>query len=241
MKETETLVATIPGAAAIMEEEVSEQRLSTEVSDIETRAKAVVITTEEEYQEAASFGTDLKRKTKQVMEFFKPMKDSAYKAHQEVVSREKAMLAPLREAENIIKRAMASYIQEKERKARELEEARRRAAEAERERILKEAEKLESSGDKEAAEAAMKDAIVMDNATHMTVSAPAKPKATGVSSTKDWEIVEVDDKKVPLEVSGTTIRPVDLAAVMRLIRATKGTISIPGISYRETTRMSFRG
>ena len=37
------------------------------------------------------------------------------------------------------------------------------------------------------------------------------------------------------------IRPVDEAAIMRLIRATKGGIKIPGVEYTEKAKMSFRG
>ena len=65
------------------------------------------------------------------------------------------------------------------------------------------------------------------------------PKAKGVSASKDWEIVSIDSKDVPLAVSGVEIRPVDVAAVMRLIRASKGTIQIPGIVYRAVAKMSF--
>ena len=64
-------------------------------------------------------------------------------------------------------------------------------------------------------------------------------KARGVSSSKDWEIVKIDDKEVPLAINGAMLRPVDKAAVMRLIRATKGSITIPGVTYREVAKMSF--
>ena len=40
---------------------------------------------------------------------------------------------------------------------------------------------------------------------------------------------------------GAVIRPVDQAAIMRLIRATKGGITIPGVEYTEKNRMNFRG
>ena len=44
-----------------------------------------------------------------------------------------------------------------------------------------------------------------------------------------------------MEIAGAVIRPVDEAAIMRLIRATKGGIVIPGVEYAEKARMSFRG
>ena len=72
------------------------------------------------------------------------------------------------------------------------------------------------------------------------VSVPGgAPKARGVSASKDWEIVSISSKDVPLSVSGVEIRPVDKAAVMRLIRASKGSIQIPGIVYQEAAKMRF--
>lgn len=170
------------------------------------------------------------------------MKDSAYQAHKAVCDREKAMLTPLRNAEKIIKQAINTYDAEQKRKRREAEEAARRAAEAERERKMREASELEAAGDNEGAEAAFEEAAIMDDAaSYAVVPATAAPKVSGVSTSKDWEIVEIDPKAVPLAVAGVEIRPVDKAAVMRLIRTSKGQIEIPGITYREVAKISFRG
>ncbi len=49
---------------------------------------------------------------------------------------------------------------------------------------------------------------------------PGGPKARAFPP-PDWEIVSIDSKDVPLAVSGVEIRPVDVAAVMRLIRASR--------------------
>lgn len=235
MKEKETLVATVPSVVP-----VDEQQLNREVTDIEFQAEAFIIRTDDDYAAAGEFGIMLKRKAAEVTSFFKPMKDSAYQAHKAVCDREKAMLNPLKNAESIIKKAMAAYFEEQERKRKEQEEAMRRAAEQERERKLREAAELEEAGDAAGAEAAMTEAMVMDEATSYSVPAVAKPKVSGVGTSKDWEIVEIDPKAVPLSFSGMELRPVDQAAVMRLIRASKGKIVIPGIVYREIAKMSFR-
>ena len=230
--EKETMVATVPQA-----EIVDEQQLSRDVTDIEFQAESLVIQTDEDYAFAGEFGKMLKKKASQVTTFFKPMKDSAYQAHKAVCDREKAMLTPLRNAEKTIKQVMSAYIAEQERKRREAEEAARRAAEAERERKIQEAATLEDG-----AEAAFEEAAIMDDAaSYAVVPAAATPKVSGVSTSKDWEIVEIDPKAVPLAVAGIELRPVDQAAVMRLIRASKGQIEIPGITYRQVAKMSFRG
>ena len=212
------------------------------MTDIEFQAESLVIQTDEDYAFAGEFGKMLKKKASQVTTFFKPMKDSAYQAHKAVCDREKAMLTPLRNAEKIIKQAINIYDAEQKRKRREAEEAARRAAEAERERKMREASELEAAGDNEGAEAAFEEAAIMDDAaSYAVVPATAAPKVSGVSTSKDWEIVEIDPKAVPLAVAGVEIRPVDKAAVMRLIRTSKGQIEIPGITYREVAKISFRG
>ena len=235
MNQKESIVAVMPEL-----EPVDEQQLTQEVTDIEFRAESFVIQTPEDYDAAGEFGKLLKRKAAEVTGFFKPMKDSAYQAHKAVCDREKAMLTPLKNAEKIVKKTMGDYRMEQERIRREAEEAARRAAEEERERKLKEAMALEAAGDKEGAEAAVEEAVVMDEATGYSVPASVKPKVSGVSTSKDWEITSIDTAKVPVNFSGMELRPVDQAAVIRLIRASKGSIAIPGIAYREVAKMSFR-
>lgn len=235
MNQKESIVAVMPEL-----EPVDEQQLTQEVTDIEFRAESFVIQTPEDYEAAGEFGKMLKQKAAEVTGFFKPMKDSAYQAHKAVCDREKAMLTPLKNAEKIVKKTMGDYLMEQERIRREAEEAARRAAEEERERKLKEAMALEAAGDKEGAEAAVEEAVVMDEATGYSVPAPVKPKVSGVSTSKDWEITSIDTAKVPVNFSGMELRPVDQAAVIRLIRASKGSIAIPGIAYREVSKMSFR-
>lgn len=86
----------------------------------------------------------------------------------------------------------------------------------------------------------MSEALVMDDAASYTVASPTKPKVSGVSTAKDWEITGIDQKMVPMALAGVELRPVDTAAVMRLIRASKGTIEIPGVTYKQVAKMSFR-
>ena len=123
--EKETMVATVPQT-----EIVDEQQLTRDVTDIEFKAESLVIQSDADYATAGEFGKMLKKKASQVTTFFKPMKDSAYQAHKAVCDREKAMLAPLRNAEKIVKQAMSAYVEEQERKRREAEEAARQIGRA---------------------------------------------------------------------------------------------------------------
>ncbi len=232
----EEVVAVLP----VLEAAPGEQELSKSITAIEFQAESIVITTDEEYQQAAEFGRMLKQKSSEVKEFFKPMKDQANKAHKAVCDREKLMLTPLTNAEGILKRTMGDYALEQERKRKALEEQLRRQAREEADRKLAEAIAAEESGDKERANDAMVDAQLMDQASRGSSIVIDRPKAEGVSMAKDWEITDIDQSSVPLAIQGVQIRPVDTAAVVRLIRASKGSIQIPGIHYREVAKMSFR-
>ena len=150
------------------------------------------------------------------------------------------MLAPLKSAEKTIKKAMSAFLMEQEAKRNAAEEKARQAAKAEMQCKLAEAEKLEIAGNLQGAQAAMEEAVVMDEASHYIASPATKPKVSGVGTSKGWEITSIDSNAVPVNFSGMELRPVDEAAVMRLIRASKGQIQIPGITYHEVTKMSFR-
>ena len=233
---TESVVATIEVPSGNEKEEEIQQ----EVSLVEIQAKEMVISTDSDYERAAEFGRQIKTQAKVVTDFFKPMKDSADQAHTAVCDREKTMLKPLQEAEKILKKSMTAYFQEKERKRKELEMKMQREAEAERERMLNKAAALEAEGRTEEAEDVLMDAQLTESvATQATVIMDI-PRAKGVSSGKDWEIEAIDHEKVPVNFSGVEIRPVDEKAIMRLIRASKGKIQIPGIKYKETIKMSIR-
>lgn len=222
------------------QEAPGEEKLATEVTDIEVRAESLLVTDDQQYTEAGEFGVLLKQKMAEVTAFFAPMKKAAHDAHKQVCDREKQMLAPLKNAESILKKSMGAYAMQKERERREAEEAARRLAQEEADRKLEEAIKAEASGDKAASNAAMADATIADSASRMVTVESDTPKAKGVSYQKDWEITDIDLSKVPTSIAGVLIRPVDTAAVMKLIRASKGAIQIEGITYRETAKMSFR-
>jgi len=233
---TESVVATVELPQGAEKEAVIQE----EVSLVEVQVKEMVISNDVEYEQAAKLGKQIKAKAKVVTDFFEPMKTTAYQAHRAVCEREKTMLKPLQDAEKTLKKSMSTYHQEQEHKRRELEEKLRREAEAEKERKLNEAIALEAAGKIEEAEAAMFDAQVTESVAGKTVVVMSTPKVSGVSNSKDWEIESIDKEKVPVNFSGVEIRPVDEKAVMRLIKASKGTIKIPGIKYKETVKMSIR-
>ncbi len=235
MNATTATSATIEAAASDKEKE-----LSIAIADLTGEVNKLVIANHDDYQRAAEFGRAIKQKVAVVKEFFKPLKDAAHKAHAAICEKEKSSLKPLESAEKLIKSSMSNYLEEQERKRREAEESARKAAEAAMERKLNEAVALSEQGKNDEADAALEEAEIMDSVTPTLTFDSNKPKADGVSTKVDYEIVSIDGSKVPTEAAGVEIRPVDTAAVMRLIRATKGKIKIEGIEYKEKIQMILR-
>lgn len=221
--------------------EKNELAIREEVSGVTIQVEGMIVDSEEAYQMAAELGTAIKTQAKKVAEFFAPMKKRASDAHKEICAREKMMLSPLQTAERELKNKMGTFRMEEDRRRREAEEQARRAALEEQRRKEEEAMALESQGRLEEADAALAEAEVAESVVKTGAYVAAPQKAAGVSVSRDWVITKIDTKQVPDEIAGAVIRPVDEAAIMRLIRATKGGIVIPGVEYAEKARMSFRG
>ena len=218
-----------------------EVALACECTEIEMRASGIMVETDQDYAIAGEFGVELRNKMAEVTSFFAPMKKAAHDAHKQICDKEKQYLAPLKSAESMLKAAMSGYTRKKEEERRRAEEQARLLAQKEAEEKMRQAIEAEAAGNKEAADDAFADAAIAEfTAQNLTIEHEQTAATKGVSVRTDYEIVEVDQSKVPVEVSGMVIRPVDTAAVLSLIRASKGAIKIDGITYREVTKTSFR-
>lgn len=203
-----------------------------------TAAQALRIVDEPGYQAAGEFLRDVKTRAKQVAEYWKPAKDKAKAAHQDIVEREKAMLVPLKEAEAIVKVSMAAYQRAVEAERRRMAEEARKAREAETERLLCEAMAAEQGGDATGAAVNLAMAQMVEDMPSAPVC--AAPKAAGTGLRKAWKARVIDPDAVPVSANGVLIRPVDLTALNSIARLTKGTPHIPGVEFYEETTISAR-
>ena len=226
----ESVVATLPP---------DEDELSRIVSNVELEARSIVIRDDNDFVGAGEFGRMLKQKESEVVSFFAPMKSAAHKAHAEICSREKAMLTPLSNATATLKRTMGAYTLHKENERKAIEDEARRKVQAEAERKLVEAAAYEVSGNPQAAADAMLDAQISESMGMALRVYSAAPKTEGVSVGTDWEVTSIGPG-VPIEFNGIELRPVDVKAVIRLIRASQGKVSIPGVQYKEVSKISIR-
>lgn len=226
--------------ALVVEQESPEQILGSETAAIVEVAGATTIVTQQDYEAAASTLREVKRLQKKVKEYWEPLRVAAKSSYDGVLAKKKQMTEPLEKAEGILKGAMSGYTTELEKKRKAQEEAIRRAAQMEADRMIEEAVAAEAAGDAAGAAAAMEEAEVMDEVAASGKVIASAPKAAGVSQSKAWKIVSIDTEKVPVKVGAVEIRPVDQAAVMRLIRESKGTVQIPGVLYEESVTISVR-
>lgn len=232
--------AVIGNNALVLDTKEEENKLGRQVSLIEQKAESVMVDSDDGFAYAGELTKQVKQMQEKVTDYWEPMRKTTYEAYKSVTDHKKEMLDPLASAEKILKKKMGAYTLQKEKERREREEGLRRQAEAEMNRKLEEAAKAESEGDALGAEMAMTEAEVMENVATTAVIKPEAPTMKGVSTTKTWKITKVDPTTVPTHVQGVEIRPVDEKAVLRLIKATKGTIKIPGIAYEEDVAVSVR-
>jgi hypothetical protein len=208
-----------------------EQELTQSAELAIREAQAITISSSAQYVSASQLLIEHKNRIKAVTEYWSKPKIAAKAAHQEICDKEKAMLAPFSNAESIIKAAMVAYQRkvDDERRAAEQEAYNKRQKETER--LMAEALKAEAAGKTKKAEAVLDKATAVEQAP--IVVEVAGPKASGISTRKEWKARVVDEKLVPAYAYQVVIRPINQAALNLIAKTSKGTDVIPGVEFYE--------
>jgi hypothetical protein len=149
---------------------------------------------------------DVKAVKKSVEEFFAPMVESAHKAHKAITTARNNATKPLDEMESALKAKVLPYVQAKAQAER--------AADEERQRVLREEAELERAlGNEEAAQIARHEAAKI-----------VPGKAKGTRDNWKWRVVDAD--AIPRHF----LKP-DEAVLDAFAKANKGTAGIPGIEF----------
>lgn len=215
---------------------MNELQVRQEATTLEQQAQDYQIISNTDYEEVVGFLKQVKSTSNEVKAYWKPAKDAAAKAHKEICQKEKAMLSICESAEKILKGKMLTYSQKIEAERRAAEEAARKKAQEESDRLLAEAAKAEKSGDSMAATVNMAMAEQVSGISptvHTTI-----PKS-GVSTKKIWKVRVDDEKAIPTYVNGICIRPVDERAIMQLHRLNPN-IQIPGVTFFQSEQLAVR-
>lgn len=176
---------------------------------------------------------------KRVLAFFGPLKGMAHELHSALCSREREILAPLQQLDDLKRRAIAEYKAQcdRERQQREREEAELRRRE-EQDRAAAEAAQLEAAGEVEMAAAVIAEAIA---APPPVVALPDETKSVdGLKFRRRWlwryaggpkEIADTPPLVFARALAQLPIayHCVDEKKIGAVVRSSKGTIEIPGI------------
>lgn len=221
-----------------VEELPIDQKLKIAGSVMVSRAQKLRVSTQEEYEGAATFLKDIKEQAKRIKDYWAEPKAKAAAAHKDIVAREKAMLNPLAEAEAIVKRSMSDYTAAVLKARREAEEEARRRQQEEAERLLNQAIDAESAGDDQGAAIGLAMAeMVNDMETPPTIEAP---KVSGITNRKTWKARVTDPTQVPAYCNGIELRTINMSALNSLAKMSKGTAVVPGVEFYEDTSIAVR-
>jgi hypothetical protein len=198
---------------------------------------ALPVTSHEDYVQVADALKEVKSFTKQVQEFFAPLKEKAYATWKALTTKENETLAPARAWEAECKSALATWDAEQERFRQE--EQRRLEAEARRqeeERRLAEAVALEAEGIAEAdpSKLAEADRLIEEPVeTPVVVVEKETPKVAGISYRDNWDAKVVDlqalIRYVAQNASHQNLLQPNLIALRAQAKSLKGALSIPGV------------
>lgn len=173
------------------------------------------------YARAGQIVVALKDLKKHIQDYFKPMKDKAYKAWKEICDTEKAELSKIEPLEKKLSGQMVAWQMEQERKRREeqarIEEEMRKREEELR---LKAAEELEKQGKTEEAESLLEAPISIPQ---VKVEAEI-PKVEGMTTREEWTFEIIDESQIPREF----LIP-DEKKIRAYVKAMKERAVIPGI------------
>ena len=176
-------------------------------------SETLAIATQTDLDNANTILKIVKTKIKELDEDRKNLTQPLEKVKKSIIAKYKPALEMLAKAEGYIKRGIIAFSEKIEVERRKQEEKLRKQMEAK-------AMKAEDKGKVEKAEEIRQQA-------ELTTVAPTVEKPSNISFTERWYAVVSDDKAVPREYLS-----IDQAKLDAVARATKGSISIPGVIFK---------
>lgn len=176
-------------------------------------------------ENACEFLKEVKRRMKEVVDFFAESKKKAAEAHKAICANEKSLLDPLKAAEAEARNAIGAFDLAERRRMEAEEERRRQEAAA----AMELAAEAEQSGDVSGAAEAV--AMAAMESAQMSYA----PKTAGVSTRFEWRARVVDAEKVPRH-----FLIVDEKALNAFAKATKGKTPVAGVEFYEAPVISTR-
>src|SRR3990167_29817 len=223
--------------------DVPEQESQALASDIQSQLSGLptVIADPETYRAAKEALPLLKRAEDKVVNFFRDIKNAAFKAHQAITTKETEQLKPIRDARTRVSSLIYGYEREQERIKRVAElEAARVEQERQQAAALEEAEALEAAGAPEMAAMVIEQAIAAP--TPVIVLPSEAVEGTGVSMTANWQWRFVgDDEERAMRLLPLEYCCADRSKITKVVKAMKKGTQIPGIEVFDAGTVRVRG
>lgn len=187
------------------------------VEKVITWAKGLVFTSPKDLEAGADGIRRIKERRKAIQDHHRPIIDAAHKAHKVAVAKEKELLAPLDEAERIIRNGMDAYLTEQRRKEeeqrRQLEEQARQEARAKVEAAKTKIAALIGEGKAEAEQIAiLEEALNAETTTdEEAVLIRSQLEVLRVSAEDRATAAAVAQYEVEMELMAPVVAPVPVA------------------------------
>ena len=210
-----------------IDQKLDVKEIKKESTALAVKANSFTITTDDQYVEAMSFAKFIKESIKKVEKAFDPIIKQAHKTWKAAIAQKGQYIAPREAALKILDSKGRAFRIEQEKIRQEEQRKAQELANKEAERQRKLAEKAQARGDEKKAQEFT--AKAEEVAAITPVIASKVSKIEGVAIRKIWKFRIVDDRLLPRE----WLTP-DMNKIGATVRATKGTLRIPGIEiYQE--------
>lgn len=210
--------------------EPREKDFRTQIQVIFSKSKDLSIFNQEEFEAANKLTLQIRKMIDQVKDYFRPEKEKSYDLWKSLVQKEKDVLLPLQEAEEITDNRIKEYVLEQnriaEKRQTEADQEAQKAEEAAKAKLEKEAQKLESKGKTEEAQEKRMEAERVFQPRPVVQSGFKTTQGLGTS--KKWTFAIYDESLIPVEF----LMP-DEKKIRGYVNTMKENAKIPGVRIFE--------
>lgn len=190
---------------------MSEQDLKNEIQIVD-QFRALVVNSQETYEEAAGHIVALEGLAKKIKDYWKEPKERAFQAHRAITAKEAEMLKPVEDAKKTVRQKVSGYLTEIERRRREeqarLDRERAERERKEREKLAKAAARAEEKGQDEKADDLRNkaaDVYVPPAFVEPVVEKTVRTDAATISQKKDINVTVTSVKALCALVAAGTV------------------------------------
>lgn len=213
----------------------NKESLKEQVQMIKSTAESIVISNEEELQNATNFLKELKTYQKRVKDFFEPMVKATKESYDKIRWERDSLLKPLKAIEDDMRGLMNDY-NNKIMQLKKAEEERIRREQEENELKLRNLQKDIKQGNTENVQEKMEEIL---NTTTLPETTVEIPKVQGMSTRTTYKIEVTDISKIPAQLNGVPLLELSkigkdyLIKEYKIQKALKKNFEVPGVLVKE--------